>query len=334
MNTNDPWDGLSPPARADNVTARRVDDKLKWDIFWAVDLNRNCLLILQYQTEEKPATNLPKFKGIQVDTQSLDVNHHRLILQLLDKDQREIFHRLCLDIVSAVETAQTEEQALQKFLNRTWRWHRLLKGVRDTRLSEEEQRGLYGELIFLEKYLFPTCEVSNAIESWKGPLGHPQDFQIGQVYVEVKTKRMPTISHTTISSELQLASSEFDALFLYVVEVLSVDESISEATTITQIADRVKSKILKSDLSSVEQFEDLLVAAGFDWREDYSDRYWLSANDYVYKVIEGFPRVIPSMYPRGVERLRYTIALEACEQFRVEEIKLIEALNNGPYAGN
>ena len=277
---------------------------------------------------------MPKFKGLQVETQSIDANHHRLILQLLDKDQREIFHRLCLDIVLAVESAQTEEQALQKFLNRTWRWHRLLKGVRDTRLSEEEQRGLYGELIFLEKYLFPICDVAKAIESWTGPLGHPQDFQVGQVYVEVKTKRKPAVSHVAISSELQLSSSEFDTLYLYVVEVVPADESNSEATTITQIADRIKSKIFNSDLSSIDQFEDLLVAAGFDWGEDYSDCYWLPVNDYVYKVIEGFPRVIPSMYPRGVDKLRYTISLEACEHFLVEETEIIKAVKNGLCARN
>ena len=62
INTNDPWVDLSPPARADNVTALRVDEKLKWDMFWAVDLQRNYLLILQYQTNPIPTTTCQNLK--------------------------------------------------------------------------------------------------------------------------------------------------------------------------------------------------------------------------------------------------------------------------------
>ena len=329
MSIKDPWSGLSPPARADNVTALRVDENLNWDIYWAVDLKRNCLLILQHHIEVKPTSKLPKFKGLQMEAQSVDDGHHRLILRLLERDQREIFHRLCLDIISAIDSAQSEDQVIQRFLNRTWRWHRLLKGNKDNRLSQEEQRGLYGELMFLEKHLFPFIGIPMAVESWKGPLGFSQDFQVGQTHIEVKTKRELASSHVIISSEFQLASSDLGILFLHVVEVITAEASNSEATTITHIADRVKSKIIDNDLSTVDQFEDLLVAAGFDWEEDYSDCYWLQGEDYLYKVTEGFPRITPSMCPAGVENLRYSIALKACEQFCVEKKELIEALGNG-----
>jgi len=329
MINSDPWIDLIPPARADIVTALRVDVSLKWNIYWAIDLDRNCLLILQHQTESNPTSKLPKFKGLQIETQSVDQGHNRLILRLLERDQREIFYRLCLDIISAVSSAQSEGQVIQRFLNRTWRWHRLLKGIKDNRLSQEEQRGLYGEILFLENQLFPNVGIPRAVECWKGPLGHSQDFQFGQTCIEVKSKSESAISLVTISSESQLDSDKIDNLFLYVVKVIVTDASNPEAVTITQIVERVRLRIIDNFPFAVDQFENLLCATGFDWEEDYSDCYWLHGRDYLYKVTEGFPRVTPSMYPKGVERLRYSISLEACEKYFVEKKELIEALGNG-----
>ena len=331
MNTNDPWSGILPPVKAENVTAQRVDENLKWDIYWAVDLKRNCLLILQHHMETKPTSKLPKFKGLQMDAQLMNDGHHRLILRLLDRDQREIFHRLCLDIISSVESAQTEEQVIQRYLNRTWRWHRLLKGARDNRLSLEEQRGLFGELVFLEKHLFPILDMTRAVESWMGPFGSPKDFVIGQIYVEVKTKRDSATHHVIISSELQLDSANPNMLFLQVGEVMKVYDHDPQAVTITQLASRIRSKISGTDISIVDHFENLLAATGFDWDEDYSDCIWLYGEEYLYKVEEGFPRVTPKMYPEGVENLRYSISLTSCEKFRVEKKELIQELYRNGY---
>ena len=326
MKTDDPWSGIVPPTKAASVNALRVGESLRWDLYWALDLERNCLLILQHGIPKNSMSRLPKFKGLQVDTHSVDGARHRLMLRLLDGDQREIFHRLCLDIVSAIETAQTEEQAVQRFLNRTWRWHRLLKGVTGGRLRPEEQRGLFGELIFLEEHLMPILGTSQAVRSWRGPLGSPRDFEIGRVSVEVKTIQNATTPRVAISSGLQLDSSETDILFLFVAEVSRADDQGPQAKTITQLAARIKSKIADGDPSLVDEFEDLLAAAGFDWQEDYSDCFWSYGSERQYRVEEGFPRVTPSMHPPGVENLRYSVLFAFCEQFRVEKQELSEAI--------
>ena len=54
MNRNaDPWEPIQPPSQSTNASSRRVDPDLRWDMFWAVDTDRNCLLILQYDKENE-----------------------------------------------------------------------------------------------------------------------------------------------------------------------------------------------------------------------------------------------------------------------------------------
>ena len=78
-----------------------------------------------------------------------------------------------------------------EFLARTWRWHRLLQGSRDGRLGDEEQKGLIGELVVLERRLLrllPVLRALDAVRSWTGPLDTPRDFEISRIHVEAKAR--------------------------------------------------------------------------------------------------------------------------------------------------
>ncbi len=48
-------------------------------------------------------------------------------------------------------------------------------------------RGLFGELWFLRTVAIPSVGSLAAVHAWKGPLGSPQDFQLLDGLVEIKT---------------------------------------------------------------------------------------------------------------------------------------------------
>ena len=332
MTDGDPWKDIAPPDRAPSVSARRVDPALPWGVFWAVDADRNCLLVLQHRKEIEAPHRLPKLRGLRVDAHaSADGPHDRLVIRLVDREQREIFHRLCLDIVAATGLAKTEEQAMQRFLARTWRWHRLLTGARDGRLSDEEQKGLLGELGVLEKRLVPALGVAEAVRCWTGPLDSPKDFEIGGTCVEAMTRRGAAAPHVAVSSEHQLDSSGVDALFLHVAEVSAGGSDAVGAVTLAEAARDLREMFAECDMAAVDLLEERLTAAGFEWADDYSDKRWILGREHLFEVREGFPRVVPSMLPHGVSNLRYSISLRDCEPFRVEAAALVEAISG---AGN
>ena len=314
--TADPWTAITPPAKSSVISARRVGPSARWDLYWGVDVDRKPLLILQHGKGLRKTRRLPKLRGLQVET--LPAEHgtdERILIRLTDAEQRDIFLRFCRDIVDATVLARTAEQAVERFLARTWRWHRLLQGGRDSRLGDDEQKGLLGELVVLERYFLPVLGATDAVRSWTGPLDSPHDFEISNVHVEAKA-RGSSVPHVNISSELQLDSSSADTLFLHVTEIVTAAEGTANASTLPEVATAIRSEIANQDMAAVELFEKRLSAVGFDWADDYSDKLWLVVGEALYEVRDGFPRIIPAVYPGGVDNVRYAVSLPDCEAFR------------------
>ena len=316
--TTDPWHRITPPTKDSIVNARRVDPPSRWDLFWAIDSDRNPILMLEHAKGLVRPRRLPKLRGLHVDKLWAEVDtRESILIRLVEREQRDIFLRFCRDIVDSTNLATTEDQAVQRFLARTWRWHRLLQGGRDDRLGEEAQKGLIGELLVLERHLCPVLGAADAVRCWTGPLDSPRDFEVSRIHVEAKA-RGPAVPRVTISSEFQLDSHDSDTLFLHVTEVAIATEGTPGACALTDIAKRVHSTIAEDDVLAAEVFEEGLAAVGFDWTHDYSDKLWFVSAESLYEVREGFPRIIPAMFAAGVESVRYALSLAECEPFRVE----------------
>lgn len=322
--TDDPWNDLTPPSNADALNARRVDADMPWGFFWARGIDRRCLLLLRHAEDASPKVRLPRLKGIETTLTDSDGDHNRtLALRLLDTAQRDIFHRLCLDIMASAAGAANETEAVAIALARTWRWHHLLRGGGDGRLSSEEQKGLIGELLVLDRML---CNLSahDAVSAWRGPLGAPKDFEIGRICIEAKARRGAATPYIAISSEHQLDTTGVDALFLHVAELDQAQSDSPGGFTLSEIARRLHSMIRNADQLAADLFESLLFAAGFDWEDDYSDVKWVRGPDRLYRVGDGFPCVTPASFPGGVLNVRYSVSLFECEPFRVP----LDALTN------
>lgn len=323
----DPWSPLTRPPEAHAVAARRTSAVGARDLYWAFDSEGRCLLLLRHQRSEWQDTRLPRLRGLIVETQpDPGTDRQFLVLRLVDNASRELFHRLCLDIIDATAPAATEREAIDRFLARTWRWHRLLSGGTDDRLSDEEQKGLIGELDVLSRQLLPLLGGFGAVEAWTGPFGTPKDFEIGRICVEVKARRGAAVPQVLISSEHQLDTSGIDGLFLQVVEVTSANAAGAAGRSLTEFVAEVRDIIASHDPAAVLPLDERLSAVGYDALTDYSDRRWIIGARHTYRIADEFPRITPEMHPPGLGEVRYAISLPACEDWRVEPEVLGDAV--------
>jgi Putative PD-(D/E)XK family member, (DUF4420) len=330
--TDDPWEDLEPPPNADIINARRVDAKLVWNFYWARSSDRKCLLILGHAEGSAPQNRLPVIKGIDVNLSDSDQHGQRMLtLKLHDAAQRDIFHQLCLDVVASAARANSEREAVELMLARTWRWHHLLRGGTSQKLSPDDQKGLIGELVVLEQLLLPRLSPFDAVASWRGPLGAPKDFEIGRICVEAKARRGAAEPYVVISSEHQLDTGGTDALFLHVVELaLATDQSV-DSFTVTDIANRLHELIAGADASAADHFDSLLQAAGLQRDDDYAESRWIKGPDRLFRVTGNFPSITPEAFPSGVSGVRYAVSLPDCEPYRISDDELWAELNG---AGN
>ena len=324
----DPWQDIRPPSQTTSASARRVNPSLRWDMFWALDADHRCLLMLRHTRGLELPDRLPRLQGLDVERRAPDTDtRDLLVIRLTDSEQRELFHRLCLDIIAATELAQNEEEAVARFLARTWRWHRLLRGGRDGRLDDDEQKGLLGELSVLKNHLFPAVGIDRSVRCWTGPLDAPKDFEIGRIAIEAKARRGAAAPYVAISSEHQLDGAGVDALFLVVLEVSSAIGEAAGAVTVTDAVQGVQQTIAVSAPAVAELFDERLAAIGFDPHDDYSDRRWVMGAEHIFEVRDPFPCITRSMFPSGVTNVRYSIGLPECEAFRVDSTMLARAIS-------
>ena len=323
----DPWAEIDPPSIVNSVAARRVDATLPWDFFWARGVDGRVLLTFRHTTGSAPTTRLPRLRDIDVTLSSPDESDTQLLaLKLLDSNQRDIFQTLCLDIISAAANAASESEAVSAALVRTWRWHHLLRGGRGTLLSPEEQKGLLGELLVLERLLLPRMDALSAVTAWRGPLGAPKDFEIARVAIEAKTRRGGATPSLSITSESQLDEQGVDSLFLHVVEMDEAPTDAIQSVTLHDVAERIRGCLLSLDPGSSAILETLLSAAGYREEDDYSSHRWLEGATRIYQVTGNFPRITSGEMRSGVSNVRYSVSLAECEPFATSVSALNKAL--------
>lgn len=329
ISSDDPWRGLALPGADEALNARRVDASNPWDFFWARSHDGRYLLVLRHSAEAKPVSRLPRLREIEVqDHTATPEGPSTLTFTLLDSAQKDLFYRLCTDIVEGASGAASEREAVHIAITRTWRWYYLLSGGRDGRLSVEEQQGLIGELLVIEKLLLPALPANDAVSAWRGPLGAPKDFEIGSICIEAKGRRGASAPYVRVNSEHQLDGAGIGALFLFVAELARAPSGTPGAECVTEIARRVRQTITASDPAAARPFDTLLEAAGLKWEDDYKDAVWLIGPDRLYRTGEGFPRLTSALVPAGVSNVTYTLALAECDRFRITEDELLHALEN------
>jgi hypothetical protein len=322
----DPWKSIARPQSEAAINARRVDAQHPWGFFWAKDADGKCLLVLQHATLGSAMSPLPRLRGLEVKYVSNEESgQSTLLLRLIDPSLRDVFQTLCLDVVESTEAAPSEAQALEVALRRMWRWHHLLRGGSDQRLSVEEQKGLIGELFVLERYLLPHMRALDAVHAWLGPEDAPKDFQIGALCIEAKARRGSATPEIAISSESQLDTAGIGRLFLHVVNLAPAPEG-GGGVSVADIALRIREDLRIRDALAADTFEDRLEASGLSPLHDYSDSLWLEGESWVYEVGPGFPRIEASGLTSGVSRVRYSIALSDCEQHHRDPDVLVTAL--------
>lgn len=304
-----PWSGLE----VGKTDTRRVSASARWNWFWAVMPRADVALVLQLNELPKPAPDLPKLRNLEIRFQTLP-GGPILYIRLKDSAQLELFETLCRDVMAAGGLAETEPEALERAIGRTFRWHYLLRGGKPEVLSEEAQKGLIGEIEVL-KLLIAALGARPALSAWTGPSGAPKDFELRSDCIEVKARRGASQPFVRITSEHQLADVPERRLWLGVLAVDKVQPP--HGRTLTERVDEVTDLLERTEPSAIMDWDLHLADAGYDALHDYAHWRWIVSTPEFHAVTDGFPRIAAPV-PLGVAGVTYALALSACTPFRTD----------------
>lgn len=321
---NDNWQNIRPSDHPEDLRMRRVDPAHPLDFFYGKDYQGNYIFTFRGKVAGESLPKPTGLAGIDTNLVACDNGIWELYLRLLDATQVDIFKALCSNLMSATSSLNRSQDGagMQIILNRLKRWQELLKARREILLSKNQIIGLFGELLFLKEFLLKRLSPLDAIMAWRGPYGDEQDFLVGSWMIEVKTQLSSSDRKLHISSVDQLDITSGQILICY--QTLGVAKDKDGSThSLNSLVDEFIDLFIPDHSNAMDMLQVILIEFGYIRREEYDD-VRLMLNDRVYyHVTDEFPALRASMLPAGVEDVRYSIKVEACTPFAIEESKVI-----------
>jgi len=321
--TEEDWSDLEVPQVSPGRSVRRLYPQSPVDMHLSVDHpDGDRMLVISSDAHSasgivRTVQHLPRTGGIEIQVSAVSRLEYELRLVLKATELREVFNPLVADVAQTASLASDPAGAMRSAVERYERWQDLLRAMGSTGLPTEARRGLVGELVVLRDRFLGVLPDVEAVESWTGPTGSNQDFQLPGAAVEVKTSTAKRPQTLQIASERQLDSTGVPAMLLCLV---TFDERQGgTGQSLNQVVDSIRH--LLTSATARARFDGLLTQAGYlpGHRELYDEHRYTMRDIRFWHVRDGFPRLVEADLPEGVSDCRYHVAIANLEQYRAAD---------------
>ena len=235
----------------------------------------------------------------------------------VEKENQEIFARLCVDLVECSYTIQTEQEGLSKVAARFLAWQKLFATMHET-LPISVLKGLMGEVEFAQLLIEKGVSKDDIMQSWQGPNGADRDYVLNDKWFEIKAIATGK-DKVTISSLNQLETD----LPGYLV-VTNIDESSKtdpNAISVTEMIAKMRQSLIDAPEAS-RLFEEKLVSLGYLDKPAYNEIYFTIGAKVFYNVNDDFPKLVSENVSAAIVAVRYDISIPSIEPWKVGETKI------------
>jgi len=287
-----------------------------------VNLSRQLYVDLGTEVWEKEQLlALPKWRGLTLKIEYMEKlailkKKSFLVITQESEQSADIFEVVLQNLVDNYEIKEESETLFAITYRVLDRWRNFFQRSGYFKLSDEQQRGLFGELWYMKEWLayYPT-NPPLLIDNWEGPTSGRIDYKVSECGIEIKTVSDKISKAIKISNENQLKLS--NAIKKILVYVCFIEPSKTHGISLQDLVTEVRESISRRSDRLLIKFNDLLSDLGFR-EEDYANSFYVVEKVEVYEARIGFPRIIKDDLPKGISHVSYNIDLTHCDLFRVE----------------
>ncbi|MEA1960992.1 MAG: PD-(D/E)XK motif protein [Bacillota bacterium] len=271
--------------------------------------NREFFIIVSNKPTNVPACS----RSIEVSSGLRRDGTHTLVFRLVQPDQQEVFTHLCWDLAEASRSCADKKKGLAVVLTRYALWQRLMEKGNMGLLSEQELKGVFGEIYFLKNRLLDKYGVNTAVAGWIGPTKVDRDFIYNDYWYEVKTTN-PGAPSLKISSIEQLDTDEEGRIAWVQAEKTSSTDPA--ATSLPLLINETK-MALEGFPEAMEIFIMRILESGVVDRKEYYDLYFACRNIRLFSVAEGFPRIRRKDIDTGIIAASYEVNISEISSYEL-----------------
>lgn len=293
-----------------SLTFKRIPAEYKLDIY--LGYNNKVQKTLAYITDKVDET----FQSTRLI--DLNINTRRdgkkaVCFCLVEETDSDIFYRFCQDIIESTKDVSNENGL--KIINARWnRWINMFKNPFSKILSENEIRGLIGELVFLRDYMFDKYGIEKSIESWEGPDSSHKDIEIENTWYEIKTT--PQGATTVKISSIEQLDSDKNG-YLTIIELEKTNSNVSGFLTLNKLVEEIS--LMLPNNSIIKEYYKKLSTMGYSYYEEYESFVYDKKNIKFYSVNDKFPRLKAIDMPNQVAKVSYELIIPNIKEFMVED---------------
>lgn len=318
------WD--SQKTTSDIIIKTKIDELTPLNCYAARNrITGQYIFIISFsKTIELPNLKQFKFKGVEIFPLELE-NSVELNVFLLENELIEIFSLLIENIIDELQSVNNEKDALLKILNTILKWKKLFDKINFQGLSLEQQKGLIGELLFIDSLLNHEIPLAKIFNSWTGPEFEDKDFIFGAMGTEIKftSSKNPSLK---ITSERQLDNQNLSNLFLTLYTTV---ETKNNGFSLNSLVEQIKSKI-DVDLEALKLFNEKLIIAGYnDVDYDNYNKLYCLVDSYYFNISTEFPKITKNQLALGIYNTSYSIELSALDKFQVDLSEILNLIQHG-----
>jgi hypothetical protein len=315
INIKSIWENQKPTG--DIIIKTRIDEIRHLNCFAATNhITGQHLYIMSISKEVAiPELKNYRFKGVEIFTVEIE-NNLELNIYLLDNELKDIFSLFIQNILEDIQQSITENEALTTTLNIVSKWKKLFDKISYNGLTLEQQKGLIGELLFLNYLLNNERTSANAVNAWTGAEQEFQakDFTLGSIGIEIKftSSKQPRIK---VSNERQLDAENLSELFLVLYSTEAVKDN---GISLNSIVEQTRNNISTEEERNI--FNGKLQLNGYfdDDKEHYGKMYSIK-KIFAFAVTTDFPKIVKNKLPLGIYDASYSIEISAVENSIIEQ---------------
>tara|TARA_B100000519_G_C14196096_1_gene415515 strand:+ start:54 stop:1037 length:984 start_codon:yes stop_codon:yes gene_type:complete len=266
--------------------------------------------------------HFPSWEGTLIQKRETESGNYFVVLKLIDDECNHIFNALLNDVIVQIKETSNNSEALTCFIDLLFKWSEFFKKHGKKVLSEQRQRGLFGELYFIKHHLAGKIDGHKVIHFWKGHELKHHDFSFPNGALEVKTTIRKAHKKVVISSEKQLDDTGFDNLFLYCI-TLNMDSNSGQSLTglVNELYE------FFNDFPGASMlFSNYLNNSGYleEHEEHYDENKYIFKKEYLFKVSDDFPKITDP--PEGIGDIKYSLMIASVVDFSVPINESIDIL--------
>jgi len=279
--------------------------------------------------EEDLLRALPKWNGLIIKMEyhnTFGPLKERYFLEFMQADSEtgDLFETIMQNIFDHILIKQEDEPLFTVIYKVLEKWRSFFKRGGYKKLSDEQQRGLFGELWFISRYMKLNPDYPPLLlTGWGGPLSDRIDFKSNGWGIEIKTAVERLERKIRISNEDQLKMTEAIPNICLYVCFLEISQTFGK--TLQELVEELRIGFSSFSPQLLLKFNDSLVISGYQDNE-YTETKLNVVREEAYEVKGAFPILSKALLPLGISHVSYSIDLSHCNEYKIDTEKVYKLI--------